>query len=224
MTNRVLACAVALLASFEAAAQVVTVPALPKKGYIGMSYGVAGGLIPETDSTAARAVTYPVVSGVEECPPIALERPAPRTCSARHSLLVVDDRMPAFLNPKPPVVAMDGMRGPAVLGVVAEVATHDQAAVAKHHSGPTLVGRNSNTSEMRKSPTQTEPSGHCATPTGRTKPRSPGAVHTSVSTTSKESSPWTVAGIGLAWKSTNPMPTTADLAGIATALSTVPLS
>ena len=72
MTSRVLACAVALLASFEAAAQVVTVPALPKKGYIGMSYGVAGGLIPETDSTAARAVTYPVVSGVEECSPIAL--------------------------------------------------------------------------------------------------------------------------------------------------------
>ena len=69
MTTRVLACAVALLASFEAAAQVVTVPALPKKGYIGMSYVVAGGLIPETHSTAARAVTYPVVFGVEECSP-----------------------------------------------------------------------------------------------------------------------------------------------------------
>ena len=34
-----------------------------------MSYVVAGGLIPETDSTAARAVTYPVVFGVEKCPP-----------------------------------------------------------------------------------------------------------------------------------------------------------
>lgn len=70
-------------------------------------------------------------------------------------------------------------------------------------------GETSNTSEIRESPTQTEPSGHWATPSGRPKPGSPGVVHTSVNTTSKDSSDWPAASIGRAWKSAHPMLTTA---------------